>query len=70
MRMASFLNEETLRDMRLLSVFLVISLFVYFVTGIPKKYTRKKRLLFALGTYVVLYLGLLLMIAFGGDSLH
>lgn len=56
--------------MRLLSVFFVISFVVYALTGIPKKYSKRKRLLFALGTYLALYVILLLMIAFGGDALH
>ena len=56
--------------MRLLSVFFVIALAVYFLTGIPKKFSKRKRLLFALGTYVALYIVLLMVIAFGGDTLH
>ena len=70
MWMASVLYEVLQQRMRLLSIFFVISLFVYFLTGIPKKYSRKKRLLFAFGTYLVLYLCLLMLVAFGGDLLN
>ena len=56
--------------MRLLLVFFVIAVAVYVLTGIPKKFSRKKRFLFALGTYVTLYIILLLVIAFAGDVLH
>ncbi len=47
--------------MRLLMLFLVIAVAVYVLTGRTRKYARRQRLLFAIATYAVLYLGLVML---------
>lgn len=42
--------------MRMMLILLGASAFVYFVTGLKGRFTVRKRLYFALGTYIIVYL--------------
>lgn len=42
--------------MRMMFILLGSAAFVYYVTGIKGRFTRRKRLYFALGTYLLVYL--------------
>jgi len=44
--------------MRLLLYFFALSVLIYYLTGLPKKYSRRQRLIFAIAAYAVLYLAL------------
>ena len=53
--------------MRLLAIFLAISASVYFLTGLSGKHSKKRRLRFALATYTILFLSMLVVVLFRGD---
>ena len=53
--------------MRMMAILLGASAFVYFVTGIRGRFTRRKRFYFALGTFVVVYLLTMVLVFTGGD---
>jgi len=53
--------------MRFMLILLGTSAFVYFLTGIGGRFTRKKRFYFALGTYVVVYLTAMILV-FTGEN--
>lgn len=42
--------------MRMMLILLGASAFVYFVTGIKGRFTVRKRLYFAMGAYIIVYL--------------
>ena len=42
--------------MRMMLILFGASAFVYFVKGIKSRFTMRKRLYFALGTYIIVYL--------------
>jgi len=54
--------------MRLQIIYLVLSALVYFLSGLTRKYTRKQRLLFALGMYVALYTVVAVLVLITGDQ--
>ena len=42
--------------MRMMLILFGVSAFVYFVTGIKGRFTVRKRIYFAMGTYIIVYL--------------
>jgi hypothetical protein len=42
--------------MRMMLILLGSAAFVYYVTGLTGRFTRRKRIYFAMGTYIVVYL--------------
>ena len=42
--------------MRMMLILLGSAAFVYYVTGLRGRFTRRKRIYFAMGTYIVVYL--------------
>lgn len=53
--------------MRFMLILFGASAFVYFVTGIGGRFTRKKRIYFAIGTYLAVYLVAMILVLVGGD---
>jgi len=53
--------------MRMMLILFGASAFVYFVTGIKGRFTRRKRLYFAMGTYIVVYLITMTLVFTVGD---
>lgn len=53
--------------MRMMLILLGASAFVYFVTGIKGRFTVRKRIYFAMGTYVVVYLITMTLVFLRGD---
>ena len=51
--------------LRMLLILLGPAVFVYFVTGIKGRFTIRKRLYFALGTYVLVYLITMVLVLTG-----
>jgi len=53
--------------MRMMAILLGASVFVYFVTGIRGRLTRRTRFYFAMGTFVVVYLLTMVLVFTGGN---
>jgi len=53
---------------RLQLIFLAISAFVYFLSGLSGKYPIRKRLIFAIIAYVTLFATVLAMVLISGDK--
>ena len=53
--------------MRMMAILLGASVFVYFVTGIRGRFTRRTRFYFAMGTFVVVYLLTMILVFTGGN---
>jgi hypothetical protein len=53
--------------MRMMLILFGASAFVYFVTGIKGRFTMRKRLYFALGTYIIVYLITMVLVFTGGN---
>jgi hypothetical protein len=53
--------------MRMMAILLGASAFVYYVTGLRGSFTRKTRLYFAMGTWIVVYLVTMLLVFLGGN---
>jgi hypothetical protein len=53
--------------MRMMAILLGESAFVYYVTGLRGSFTRKTRLYFAMGTWIVVYLVTMLLVFLGGN---
>jgi len=52
--------------MRMMAILLGSAAFVYFVTGIKGRFTKRKRFYFALGTYVLVYLITMILVFLDG----
>lgn len=52
--------------MRMMAILLGSAAFVYFVTGIKGRFTRRERFYFALGTYVLVYLITMILVFLDG----
>lgn len=53
--------------LRMLLILLGPTALVYFVTGIKGRFTMRKRLYFALGTYILVYL-ITMVLVLSGDN--
>lgn len=53
--------------MRMMLILLGSAAFVYFVTGIRGRFTRRRRLYFALGAYITVYIITMLFVFLGGN---
>jgi len=53
---------------RLQVIFLAISAFVFFLAGLSGKYPIRKRLIFAVITYIILFLTVFEMVLISGDK--
>ena len=51
-------------------IFLVISVFVYFLAGLSGKHSIKRRLILATITYVILFATVFAMVFISGDELY
>ena len=51
----------------MMAILLGASAFVYFVTGFRGNFTRRTRLYFAMGTWIVVYLVTMLLVFLGGN---
>ena len=61
-------NEREYSVIRLQAIFLVVSALVYFLTGFSGKYSKKKRLIFALIMYITLFTTVAAMVLISGDK--
>jgi hypothetical protein len=61
-------NEKESSFIRLQAIFLAISVFVFFLTGLSGKYPQVKRLILAVITCIILFLTVLGMVLIGGDK--
>ena len=53
--------------MRMMAILLGTAAFVYFVTGIKGRFTKMKRLYFAIGAYVIVYLITMTLVFLSGN---
>lgn len=53
--------------MRMMAILLGASAFVYYVTGLSGRYTKRTRLYFAMGTWIFVYLVTMFLVFFGGN---
>ena len=53
---------------RLQAIFLAISAVVFFLAGLSGKYSIRKRLIFAVITYIILFLTVFAMVLINGDK--
>ena len=53
--------------MRMILILLGASAFVYFVTGIKGRFTRRMRLYCAIGTFILVYLVTMVLVFVGGN---
>lgn len=53
--------------MRMILILLGSAALVYFLTGLTGKFTKRKRLYFAIGTFVVVYLTTMFLVFFVGN---
>jgi len=53
---------------RLQAIFLIISAFVYFLTGLSGKYSIREKLIFAAITYISLFAAVFAMVLISGDK--
>ena len=53
--------------MRMMAILLGASAFVYYVTGLRGSFTRRTRLYFAMGTWIVVYLVTMILVFLGGN---
>ena len=53
---------------RLQVIFLVVSAFVFFLAGLSGKYSIRQKLIFAVITYIILFLTVFIMVLISGDK--
>ena len=53
--------------MRMMAILLGSAAFVYYVTGLRGRYSKRTRLYFAMGTWIVVYLVTMLLVFLGGN---
>lgn len=54
--------------MRLMAILFGASAFVYFLTGYVKSFSRRKRFIFALATYIIVYLVIMIVFVLGDHN--
>jgi len=53
--------------MRMMAILLGSAAFVYYVTGLRGRFTMRKRIYFALGTYILVYLVTMTLVFLRGN---